>query len=62
MIKTITYGPSDLKHGKCNSCGETSNEIVIGEDMCADCVQMIEFEEMCMKTMMEEEDYGKTNF
>jgi len=49
MVRTVTYGPFDLKHGKCKSCGETSNEIVIGEDMCADCVQMIEFEEMCMK-------------
>lgn len=53
MKKITTYGPSDLTHGKCKSCGEISSEIVIGEDMCADCVQMIDFEVMLM---MEEED------
>ncbi|MBF0649148.1 hypothetical protein IR083_09980 [Dysgonomonas sp. GY75] len=51
MQKITTYGPSDLTHGKCKCCGEISSEIVIGEDMCADCVQDIEFEEMCMKMM-----------
>jgi hypothetical protein len=39
MKKVTTYGPFDLTHGKCKCCGETSPEIVIGEDMCADCVQ-----------------------
>jgi hypothetical protein len=53
MKKVTTYRSSDLTHGKCTCCGETSSEIVIGENMCADCVQMIEFE---MMLMMEEED------
>lgn len=48
MKKITTYGPSNLTHGKCKCCGETSSEIVIGEDMCADCVQMIEFEGILM--------------
>jgi len=55
MIRTVTYGPFDLKHGKCKCCNEISSEIVISEGMCADCVQMIEFEEMCMKMDIEDE-------
>jgi hypothetical protein len=53
MERITTYGPSDLTHGKCKCCGKISSEIVIGEDMCADCVQMIDFE---MMLMMEEDD------
>ncbi|GAB6120988.1 hypothetical protein [Dysgonomonas termitidis] len=54
MKKVTTYGPQDLTHGKCTCCGETSSEIVIGEGMCADCVQMIDFE---MMLMMEDGKY-----
>jgi hypothetical protein len=53
MKKIVTYGISDLKHGICKCCGDISDEIVIGEDMCADCVQMIEFEKMCDKMWKE---------
>lgn len=49
MERIVTYGPSDLKRGRCSCCSEVSNEILVDDGRCIDCIQMIEFEEMCDK-------------
>ena len=41
----INYSESDLKKGKCTCCGEKSNEIVIGDGKCIDCIEEIKFYE-----------------
>jgi hypothetical protein len=47
MTTDTAYYPDDLKHGTCKCCGETSNEIVKGENLCADCLEEIKFLEAC---------------
>jgi hypothetical protein len=49
MIKEITYGPADYKKGKCTSCGEMSDEILIGDGRCIDCIEAERFYEDTMK-------------
>lgn len=49
MITETTYGPNDLEKGKCTSCNMMSNEIVIGEDMCVDCIEEQRFFDETMK-------------
>lgn len=44
-----TYNSYDLKKGKCTSCGEKSNEIVIYDGRCFDCVEEEKFIEQSMK-------------
>lgn len=39
MITETTYYPEDLKHGECSSCGEISDEILIGDGRCVDCIE-----------------------
>ena len=38
-----TYEPIDFKSGICTSCGEYSNEIVIGDNRCVDCIETKKF-------------------
>lgn len=42
-----TYGPNDLKSGKCTSCSEESNEILANDGKCLDCIECINFENLC---------------
>ena len=55
MIET-TYLPSELKKGKCKSCGENSNEILIKDGRCVDCIREQAFFEMTMEDNSEDED------
>lgn len=48
MITETTYGPSDLESGICISCGEKSDEILIGDGRCADCIECELFYKMTM--------------
>lgn len=48
MITEITYGSSDLESGTCISCGEKSNEILIGDGRCVDCIETELFYKMTM--------------
>jgi len=49
MITETTYSEHDLETGKCTSCGEQSNEILIGDGRCIDCIESEEFYEKTMK-------------
>jgi hypothetical protein len=49
MMQETTYEPIDLKSGTCTSCGEFSNEILIGDDRCVDCIETEKFIEMTMR-------------
>lgn len=49
MIETTTYSERELETGKCTSCGEESNEILIGDGRCIDCIEADEFYEQTMK-------------
>ena len=49
MITETTYSKSDLKTDTCTSCGEYSNEILIGDDRCVDCIEAENFFEKTMK-------------
>jgi hypothetical protein len=50
MIEERIYHPSELKRGRCRSCGEMSNEILIGDGRCVDCIEEEIFIEETMKT------------
>ena len=39
MITTTTYHRTELKRGKCKSCGEISNEILKSDGRCLDCIE-----------------------
>ena len=39
MITETTYSPYDLKSGTCISCGEKSDEILIGDGRCINCIE-----------------------
>ena len=47
MITETTYGPYDLESGNCISCGEKSDEILIGR--CIDCIECELFYKMTMQ-------------
>jgi len=49
MIVETSYSPWDLKRGKCEDCGDISNEILIEENVCVDCVESEKFYQMTMK-------------
>ena len=48
MITETTYSLSDLESGVCISCGEKSNEILIGDGRCVDCIECELFYKMTM--------------
>jgi hypothetical protein len=51
MIITEThYSKEVFKKGKCPSCGEKSNEILIEDGRCVDCVEEEKFIVQTMKT------------
>jgi hypothetical protein len=49
MMQEITYEPYELESGKCTSCGEYSNEILIGDGRCVDCIEAEKFYNETMK-------------
>lgn len=49
MITETTYLPSDLESGTCTSCSEQSDEILIGDGRCIDCIEEQKFFEETMK-------------
>jgi len=49
MITETTYSQFDLEKGKCTCCGEKSNEILIGDGRCTDCIEEQKFFEETMK-------------
>jgi hypothetical protein len=51
MIEKKTYYPSELKKDKCKSCREISNEIVIGDGRCVDCIEEEKFFNETMKNI-----------
>lgn len=54
MITETTYASEDLKHGECPSCGETSDEILVGDGRCVDCIEEERFIAMTMEQDLEE--------
>ena len=48
MITETTYGPHDLESGTCISCGEKSDEILIGDGRCVGCIECELFYKMTM--------------
>lgn len=55
IIET-TYSPIELKKGKCKCCGEMSNEILIEDGRCVDCIQDEAFFDMTMKGVYDDND------
>lgn len=49
MITETTYSKSDLESGKCTCCSEQSDEILIGDGRCVDCIEDDKFFEETMK-------------
>jgi len=49
METITTYSSSDLETGKCTSCHEQSNEILIGDGRCINCIEDEKFYEETMK-------------
>ena len=47
MVETI-YNPGDLERGTCSCCGEVSNELLIGDGRCIDCIESDKFYEKTM--------------
>lgn len=58
-MKTETnYSQFDLKKGKCISCGEKSDEILIGDNRCIDCIEEEKFIEETMKQANHRSPFG----
>lgn len=51
MTNETTYSERDLETGKCTSCSEQSNEILIGDGRCVDCIEDEKFYEETMKRL-----------
>lgn len=49
MITETTYTQSDLESGKCRCCSEQSDEILIGDGRCIDCIEEENFFNATMK-------------
>lgn len=52
MITETTYDTSDLHSGKCEWCGEESDELIYterGEEVCIDCIESEIFYQESMK-------------
>lgn len=57
MITERTYEKWELTYGRCKSCGEMSDEILIGDGRCVDCIESELFYEETMKHRDDYEDY-----
>lgn len=51
MITETTYDFSDLESGICKKCGEKSDEILIKDGRCIDCIEEEKFYNETMKDL-----------
>lgn len=51
MITETTYSEIELEKGKCTCCGELSNEILIDDGRCIDCIEEEKFYDETMKEL-----------
>ncbi len=49
METETTYSEMDLETGVCSCCSEKSDEILIGDGRCIDCIEENKFYEQTMK-------------
>lgn len=56
MIQETTYEPSDLTDGRCVSCGDETELILIGTDQCIECIESDKFEEETNRMFNNEEN------
>jgi hypothetical protein len=56
MTTETTYSRFELRSGKCPSCGELSNEILIEDGRCVDCIEEERFYEESMKGFYDNEN------
>jgi hypothetical protein len=47
----ITYLDFELHEGKCSSCGDVSDEILIDDGRCVECVEADRFYESTMRDL-----------
>lgn len=59
MTTETIYEPWELCYGVCSSCGEESDEILMGDGRCVDC---IETEKFYNKSMENYEEVSFKNF
>jgi hypothetical protein len=51
MTEETIYSERDLETGKCTCCNEQSDEILIGDGRCIDCIEDEKFYEESMKSL-----------
>ena len=51
MIAETIYNKSDLTYGVCESCGTETDEIVIDDGRCVDCIELEKFYNQTMKNI-----------
>jgi hypothetical protein len=56
MYTETTYNANDLEKGQCSCCSEESEEILIGDGRCIDCIEEEKFFEMTMKGVYDDID------
>jgi len=49
MINETNYSTNELDHGKCTCCDQESNEILVGDGRCIDCIEDEKFFDETMK-------------
>ena len=49
MIEEHNYSRADLESGTCCSCGDYSDEILIGDGRCLDCIETAIFYQQTMQ-------------
>lgn len=49
MMEETTYSPAELTSGTCTCCSEYSDEILIGDGRCVDCIEAEKFYDETMK-------------
>ena len=49
MKTETTYNQSDLESGTCSSCNEETNEILIGDGRCVECIETEKFFDATME-------------
>ncbi|WP_190304355.1 hypothetical protein [Flavobacterium branchiophilum] len=49
MVTQTTYSQSELDKGKCTCCGEISDEILIEDGRCIECIEDEKFYDLTMQ-------------
>ena len=55
MNTKTTYYSYELEQGTCSCCGEESDEILIGDGRCIDCIEEEKFYDMTMQGLWKPE-------